>query len=153
MVRAAVAHYNLLIGGLRGADAAGFEATYYWDALDRELLDWLDAHTGDDETIEFANGAPINLKLLREWGKLHRDWTRGPYGQGRWYVLQRRSTFWQAGDRWLIEHESPVFSKTIRSPTAGIGPWRLDVPLIEVFSDDQRRRAVSEPYQPGSTRR
>ena len=58
------------------------------------------------------------------------------------YVIQRRPTFWQARDRWLIEHETPAFSKTIRSPRAGIGPWRLDVPLLTVFSNEQRRRAI-----------
>ncbi|HVA48936.1 MAG TPA: hypothetical protein VNH11_21395 [Pirellulales bacterium] len=131
-----LSYYNLLIGGLRGADAAGMEATYYWDALDGEVLAWLHAHTAADEKIEFSVPSHDNLALMRQWGTLRRGWRRGEPGEYRWRVIQRRPTFWSSRDRWLVEHETPAFSKTIRPPTWGIGPWRLDVPLIMVFSAD-----------------
>ncbi|HJT33097.1 MAG TPA: hypothetical protein VJ783_13730 [Pirellulales bacterium] len=146
-----LSYYSPIIGGLQGADAAGMEATYYWDALDAEVLDWLHEHTRDDETIEFASGSMENLTLMRRWGVLRRDVARrGTERHGvrspqscRWYVLQRRPTFWTPQDRWLVEHERPAFSKTIRPPSWGFGPWRLDVPLILVYSPEQRDRAAA----------
>jgi 4-amino-4-deoxy-L-arabinose transferase-like glycosyltransferase len=136
-----LSYYNLLIGGLRGADAAGMEATYYWDALDNEVLEWLHRNTAPGDKIDFAAGSTTNLELMRRWGLLKRGWRPNDPGEYRWRVVQRRPTFWSAADHWLIEHDEPAFAKTIRPPNWGVGPWRLDVPLIEVFSDEQFRSA------------
>lgn len=128
-----LSYYNLLIGGLRGADAAGMEATYYWDALDNEVLAWLHEHTAPDEKIEFSAGSTMNLELMEQWSILKRGWRPGDAGVYRWRVIQRRPTFWTDRDRRLVENETPAFKKTIRPPSWGVGPWRLDVPLIEIF--------------------
>lgn len=133
-----LSYYNLAIGGLRGADRLGMEATYYWDALDSDVLDWLHEHTSADEKIEFAAASPENLELLKRWGVLRRGWRPHDPGEFRWRVIQRRPTFWTAADRRLIEETAPTFSKTIRPASMGFGPWRLDVPLIYVF-----------PHEPG----
>ena len=113
------------------------EATYYWDALDREVLDWLHEHTADDEKIEFAAASPQNLELLERWGVLRRGWRPQDPGKFRWRVIQRRPTFWTAADRRLVEGTAPAFLKTIRPASMGFGPWRLDVPLIYVFAHEQ----------------
>lgn len=148
-----LSYYNLLIGGLRGADAAGMEATYYWDALDCDVLDWLHAHTEAHDKIDFAAPSFENLSLMRQAGILRRGWRPDEPGAYRWRVIQRRPTFWTSRDRWLVEHETPVFSKTIRPPDCGIGPWRLDVPLIVVYSFEQYRRAQTETLpQPSNVR-
>lgn len=128
-----LSYYNLLIGGLRGADASGMEATYYWDALDGDVLDWLHAHTAPGDKIDFAAAPEENLAILRRWGILKRDWRANQAGEYRWRVVQRRPTFWTPRDRELVERGSFAFRKTIRPPGWGIGAWRLDVPLIEIF--------------------
>lgn len=135
-----LSYYNLLIGGLPGATAAGMEPTYYWDGLDRCVLDWLHAHTGPGEKVEFAAGPWENLELMRAWGVLRCEYQPQSPGEFRWYVLQRRPSAWQPADRWLIEHARPAFAKTIRP--GGFGPWRLDVPLVEVYSYDRYLEAV-----------
>ena len=142
-----LSYYNLLIGGLRGADSAGMEATYYWDALDSEVLDWLHENTHDDEKVDFSRPSSENLALAQRLGVLRRGWMPEEPGEYRWYVIQRRQTFWMPGDRWLVEHETPAFVKTIRPPEWGFGPWRLDVPLIEVFSFEQHRRSEKRETQ------
>ena len=134
-----LSYYNLVIGGLRGADAAGMEATYYWDGLDAEVLDWLDEQTADDEKIAFASPAWENLQLLRQWGTLRRSCLPHEAGRHRWYVVQRRASLWSDADRRPVERERAAFRKTVRA--WGWGPWRLDVPIIEVFSYDQYLRA------------
>jgi hypothetical protein len=136
-----LSYYNLLIGGLPGATALGMEPTYYWDGLDRSVLDWLQAHTGPAEKVEFATGAWENLELMRAWGTLRCECQWEAPGEYRWYVIQRRPSAWQPADRWLIEHARPTFTKTIRPH--GFGPWRLDVPLVEVYSYQQYLEAVN----------
>ena len=48
--------------------AAGMEPTYYWDALDGEVLGWLESHTGGGEKVWFGSGSPENLALMRREG-------------------------------------------------------------------------------------
>jgi hypothetical protein len=135
-----LSYYNLLIGGLRGATALGMEPTYYWDGLDRTVLAWLEAHSGPEEKVDFATGAWENLELMRAWGTLPRDYRPEGPGEYRWYVVQCRPSAWQPADRWLVEHARPAFVKTIRA--GGLGPWRLDVPLVLVYSYGQYLEAV-----------
>jgi 4-amino-4-deoxy-L-arabinose transferase-like glycosyltransferase len=149
-----LSYYSLLIGGLPGATAAGMEPTYYWDALDRSVLDWLEANTGQHEKIYFGSGSAENLRLMRQWGRLGRgtQFDAQP-GQFRWYVMQHRPGPWPWWpiDPWLIEHCRPAYRQTIRPPALrgvlqGWGldvprPWRLDVPLVEVYHYQQYLRA------------
>jgi hypothetical protein len=128
-----LSYYNLLIGGLPGATAAGMEPTYYWDGLDRSVLDWLDQHTEGGDKVHFAAPSTENLHLMHVWGTLPVEFRSGAPGTYRWHVLQRRPSAWQPPDRWLIEHAEPAYRKVIRG--GGVGPWRLDtVPLVEVYS-------------------
>lgn len=126
-----LSYYNLLIGGLRGAAAAGMEPTYYWDALDGEVLGWLEAHTAGDEKVRFGSGSPENLALMRAWGMLGVEYRPDAPGRYAWYVIQRRPSACMPPDRWLLENARPVYRKTLRQ--SGWGPWRLDVPLIEIY--------------------
>jgi hypothetical protein len=131
-----LSYYNLLIGGLPGATAMGMEPTYYWDGLDRSVLDWLHRHTGPGEKIRFGAASVENLRLMRRWRVLRRNTEEDAPGEFRWYVLQHRPSGWQPPDRWLIDHaQPPAHRKTIHR--VGVGPWRLDVPLVEVY--DYRR--------------
>jgi hypothetical protein len=124
---------------LRGATALGMEPTYYWDGLDQSVLDWLLENTQENEKIYFAAGSEKNLELMRRWQVLPRETNVAAPGEFRWYVLQRRPSALKEVDLWLIEHCQPAFEKTIHP--GGVGPWRLDVPLIQVFSFQQYLQA------------
>jgi hypothetical protein len=142
-----LSYYNLLIGGLPGATALGMEPTYYWDGLDRSVRDWLAEHTGPGEKVYFAAAPPENLRLMRRWKMLGcaTQYDDSP-GSFRWYVLQDRPSGWQPADRRLIEEFRPAHVKTIRA--GGWGPWRLDVPLVEVYDCRQyveARQATTTP--------
>jgi len=142
-----LSYYNLAIGGLRGATAWGMEPTYYWDSLDRRALDWLHEHTADDEKIHFGAAPPENLALLAEWGELKRGYRLSDPGSYRWYVIQRRPSGYRDYDRWLLTHEEPTYRHTIRPSNCGAGAWRLDVPLLHVYTYEQyqeARRAMAE---------
>ena len=63
-----LSHYNVIAGGLRGANDKGMEAAYWWDGLDEDALGWLNDHTASDEAIAFSS--IYNVGRLKEWGKL-----------------------------------------------------------------------------------
>ncbi len=140
-----LSYYNLAIGGLRGATAAGMEPTYYWDGLDREVLDWLHAHTLPAEKIRFAAGPDENLELMRRWGLLGRGFRPSDPGAFHWYVLQHRPSAWSPADRRLFERGTPVMTRTIRP--GGVGPWKLDVPLVMVYPYGSRQQAAGSRQQ------
>lgn len=127
-----LSYYNLLIGGLRGATAVGMEPTYYWDALDQSVLDWLHEHTGPGDKIAIGACSPETLALMERWQLLRRATRQDAPGTFRWYVLQRRPSGFSPADRWLVDRVPPVHTKVIRSQ--GMGPWCLDVPLVDVYS-------------------
>jgi hypothetical protein len=168
-----LSYYNLLIGGLPGATALGMEPTYYWDGLDRSVLDWLHKHTTPDEKVLFgpvleekALSGPVpkervleekvqagpteNLRQMQKWGLFRRRFEFGDSGRYRWYVIQHRPSAWGPADAWLVEHAEPALRKTIRR--GGWGPWRLDVPLVDVYSYDQYLQACRQT-QAGSHER
>ena len=135
-----LSYYNLLIGGLPGATAAGMEPTYYWDALDASTLAWLDRHTAADAKVSFAAPSDENLRLLRRWGVFRFEHREEAPGAWQWYVLQRRPSAWTPADVWLIEHGRPALQKTIRAD--GWGPWRLATPLVEVYPYCEHQAAL-----------
>jgi hypothetical protein len=126
-----LSYYNRLIGGLRGAYAVGMEPTYYWDALDREALAWLDEHTAENEKVAFGSAPPRNLELLKRWGQLER--LPSDPGKIRWYVIQRRPSAWQPPDAWLIENATPALQRSL-----------FGVPLLDVYdyADFERAQAA-----------
>jgi hypothetical protein len=143
-----LSYYNVFIGGLRGATELGMEPTYYWDTLDRPVLDWLHAHTPENGKIRFAAPSWANLELMRRWGVLRRDYRDEAPGRFVWYVLQRRPSAASEADSWLIEHARPAYEKRL-------GPgWAEDVPLLWVYPHSQyleaekRTRSIGVVAQP-----
>ena len=131
-----LSHYNRLIGGLPGATAAGMEPTYYWDALDASVLDWLHAHTKPDEKVWFAAGSFENLVLMQRWGLLRREISTDRPGTYRWYVIQHRPSAWPPVDRRLFLDGEAAYSKRL-----------LGVPLVKVFAFEDYIEAVREQTQ------
>jgi hypothetical protein len=137
-----LSHYNLLAGGVRGAASIGMEPTYWWDALDDDVLGWLNQHTEGAETVAFS---PVyDLTPLREWRRLIPRDVNPQHETFKWYVLQNRPGMFSDVDGALVRRERPVFSKYVGRRRAGEKvPADLDVPLILVFSYEQYQRAAS----------
>ena len=126
-----LSYYNPLIGGLPGAVALGMEPTYYWDSFDREVIDWLNAHTTPDERVLLLAAPDDNLALLRQWGVVRFETDAKAPQRLRWVVVQHRPSGWQPAAQRLIESAHPVMTK--RLGRGGWGPWRLDVPLLTIY--------------------
>jgi hypothetical protein len=135
-----LSHYNMLAGGVRGASEKGMEPAYWWDALDNDVLRWLNQRTRADEAIAFS---PIaNVDVLRAWRRLLPKTVDPERQVFRWYVLQNRPGMFTRTDRILMRRETPAFVKYAgRRPARTSAPGDLNVPLISVFSYEQYRRA------------
>jgi hypothetical protein len=135
-----LSHYSLIAGGVRGAADKGMEPAYWWDALDNDVLKWLDERTGADEAIAFS--AVFNVGHLRDRGKLRAHTVDAETRRFKWYVLQNRPAMFTRTDRRLMDRERPAYIKYAGRRRSGEAvPHDLDVPLISVFSFDQYQRA------------
>jgi hypothetical protein len=135
-----LSHYSLLAGGLRGAANIGMEPAYWWDALDNDVLRWLNQRTDPHEGVAFSSIA--NMGQLHAWGRLRPRDVHPETDSFKWYVLQNRPGMFSRTDRMLMRGEQPVFVKYAGRRRAGAAvPSDLDVPLIAIFSFDQYQRA------------
>lgn len=116
-----LSYYNVLIGGLPGATRAGMEPTYWWDGLDRETLDWINANTPPGEAVRFSAFSRKTLQLYHEWGDLEPPVAR-PDEHYAYYVLQRRPSAEFPFDKEWIDEAEPVHVKRL-----------FGVPLIEIY--------------------
>jgi hypothetical protein len=135
-----LSHYSILAGGLRGAVNKGMEPTYWWDALDNDVLQWLNMRAGRDDALAFST--IYNLGPLRDWGRLRAKNVNPETTPFKWYVLQNRPALFSRTDRYLMAREQPAYVKYAGRRRSGQAvPRDLDVPLISVFSFEQYQRA------------
>jgi hypothetical protein len=135
-----LSHYSVLAGGLRGAAEKGMEPTYWWDALDNDVLEWLNQRASADEAVAFST--VFNLGELRSRGKLRAQTVGVETGRFKWYVLQNRPGMFTNTDRYLMRREKPAYVKYAGRRRRGeTVPHDLAVPLISVFTSDQYHRA------------
>jgi 4-amino-4-deoxy-L-arabinose transferase-like glycosyltransferase len=94
-----LSYYNLMVGGLPGAEQLGLEITYWGDAVDRVLLDRLarDAQPGATAALAptlFAQQGILTTTpaLVRREVILQDD---AAAAQAEWLVLSRRRAYWR----------------------------------------------------------
>jgi hypothetical protein len=108
-----LSYYNAAIGGLPGAERAGFELTYYWDTMAGPFFDWLrERDRAEPGRVELRFPNPlVNVIYLKEWGKIPKDVrVLGFDPTSRTdYVLQRRRGVYYPYDWWLERHGTPSF--------------------------------------------
>jgi hypothetical protein len=125
MMPVPLSYFSPVVGGLPGAARMGMEPTFYWDALQPEVLDWLNDHTPPGGKVRFSR-YPTSWLYLRQSGKLRPGILPTDPGDWAWYVLQNRPGQFRPEDRDLIAHARPakVFS-------------RRGVPLLWVFPEGE----------------
>jgi hypothetical protein len=137
MLPVPLSYYSPLIGGLPGATAIGMEPTFYWDALQPEILDWLNSHTSSDQKVMFSR-YPTSLLYLRQQHRLRVNILPTEPGVWAWYVVQNRPGDLRQIERDLIAH---------RHPAAVFRKW--GVPLLWVFPyrdvDAWEKRRLTPP--------
>ena len=110
--------YNAVIGGVQGASRKGFEPTYYWDALDAEVIAVLNANTRENEKICFTPAkSSLTLDMVREWDGLQPAFRPDAPGEYRWYVFQCRPSGLTRVDRILLRDFEPTYVKYVSQPS------------------------------------
>jgi hypothetical protein len=136
-----LSYYSPLVGGLPGAVRWGFEATYFWDSLTPDVLDWLNTHTDPNRSVLFRNNTS-SFDYLEQWGRLQRrHFKLGVAEPPQWIVMQNRPGIFREADDWLFAVGRPEFEKTL-----------FGVPLIRVYPFEQWRQANEAVRNKGSTK-
>ena len=131
-----LSYYNMIVGGLKGAERLGLEPTYWGDAVDRVLLDELANRGRPGETAALAPTlhhiqaiAATTDRLLANKITLV-DQSRA--FESDWIVAYRRSAYWPAPLAAYIKRRPAEFLRVRRGVwLAGIwrGPRRNAVDL------------------------
>ena len=94
-----LSYYNLMVGGLPGAERLGLELTYWNDAVDRVLLDGLADHVSPGETAALApslypgQGPLSTTRALLQKDVILQD--EQAASRSEWLVLSRRRAYWR----------------------------------------------------------
>ncbi|WP_165223949.1 glycosyltransferase family 39 protein [Aquisphaera insulae] len=94
-----LSYYNLLVGGLRGAEALGLELTYWGDAVDRVLLDRLAAEASPGAeaaiapTLYPSQGIATTTAALLRRKIILADEEAAT--RAEWVAVSRRRAYWK----------------------------------------------------------
>ncbi len=142
-----LSYYNLLVGGLPGAQRLGLELTYWGDAVDRGLLDELARRVDKGSVAALAptlypgQGVYTTTAPLARLDVVLQDDSAVP--RAEWLVVSRRRAYWSPELARLLEEGEPGRRVMVRS-RQGVwlsGLWRLP---------GNRTTASRDPRKPGS---
>jgi 4-amino-4-deoxy-L-arabinose transferase-like glycosyltransferase len=111
-----LSYYNLLVGGLPGAERLGLELTYWGDAVDRVLLNRLAADAAPDASAALAptlypnQGALTTTRSLLRRGILLRDELDA--SRSEWVVVSRRTAYWSTALRARLAGRAPIATRS-----------------------------------------
>ncbi len=116
-----LSYYNLLVGGLPGAERLGLELTYWGDAVDPVLLDELAQRAEDGDTSALAPTlAPSQGLVATSRSLVSREMAladQEAVGTSEWVVIYRRTAYWTPEVRSLVETQPPSARP---NPTGGL---------------------------------
>ncbi len=126
-----LSYYNLLVGGLPGAEQLGLELTYWGDAVDRVLLDRLAAAAAPNASAALVPTLYPGQGIRTTTRSLHRrriylqDEAAAPGAD--WVVVSRRTAYWSRELRDRLAHRHPFATRT-RQGVWLSGVWSFTPP-------------------------
>ncbi len=123
-----LSYYNLLVGGLPGAERLGLELTYWGDAVDARLLDRLADLVQPGETVALVptlypgQGTVTTTRRLLSRGVILRD---DPEAAASDWVLISRRTAYLSPEVLAFMRLEPPLAVTSRSGVWLAGIWRV----------------------------
>lgn len=149
-----LAYYNVLIGGPRGAKAAGMESTYFWDAANQDVLDWMNAKLPSKATVLiFPPPNVLTFGWEQRWGRLRKDLrflNLDPPDAARrlnlmfeddpcYLIFQMRQGLYEP----RRPGENDFFARLANSPALfELAPARVGVRLLAIFDQSQFRSVM-----------
>ena len=156
-----LAYYNALIGGPKGAKAAGMESTYFWDTATVELLDWMNQHLPARSTVLIS--PPPNVRTFaweQRFGRLRADLKflnlDAPHTTERMALMEqaapcfvlfqmRQGLYLRRG-----KNRDGLIARLASSPAHyELVPPQVGIRLVAIFDQkDFRRELMALPIQP-----
>jgi 4-amino-4-deoxy-L-arabinose transferase-like glycosyltransferase len=121
MMPVPLSYFSPVVGGLPGAASLGMEPTYFWDGLSDEAIDWLNANTPPDRSVQFAN-FPTSWLYLKRTGRLKAPLAPIDRKKPKWFVFQNRPGVFGPIERDLFDKGRPAFVVS-----------KLGVPLVLIY--------------------
>ncbi len=96
-----LSYYNLVVGGLPGAERLGLELTYWGDAIDRQLLDGLARRARPRQTAAVAptlhhlQATSLQTRALVDRSIALQE--EGAITSADWLLVYRRTAYWAPG--------------------------------------------------------
>jgi hypothetical protein len=154
-----LSYYNELIGGPKGAKAAGMESTYFWDAATSEVLGWMNDHLPNGSTVVIF--PPPNIHTFdweQRWGRLRPDLRFRNFetlnaaeigqlgGNQPWYLLfQMRQGLYMPRSK----GDDSFFARLAEAPALfDFAPRRVGVRLLAIFDTADFRRSLEQAGAP-----
>ena len=117
--------YSLLFGGLPGAERAGMETTYWEEAIDKDVIGFVNENAPTDARVALFPYPELAKRFHEDMGTFREDIVLvDPREDGTWTIeilVCRRGMFDHAARR-LYENERPLFERKL-----------MGVPLCQVY--------------------
>jgi len=107
-----LSYYNILTGGLLGAQRKGMELTYWGDAINNKVFEWVNTNASEGSTISFYPAGYRQVKFYSLLGYLRKD-LKGQdtiNEKADYIVLQMREGMFNEKCWELIKYGKEVFS-------------------------------------------
>jgi 4-amino-4-deoxy-L-arabinose transferase-like glycosyltransferase len=126
-----LSYFNVLIGGMKGAYDAGLETTYWGEAVNEDVLAYLNAQLPRGATVKTLALHTRIFDYLRQWGMLRKDLVFNPPPPYDYHVMLVRKGFFGRAEWYFFRHVMPekVFS-------------HQGVPLVVVYKTPPEMRVV-----------
>ncbi len=105
-----LSYYNMLVGGLKGAERRGFESTYWGDTATDELLSYLNANLPEDASISFFPAGCNVAGLYKFTGRLRADFRIVPCDEAQFLILNCRQGFFDEKLWEIYRNEIPLYA-------------------------------------------
>ena len=104
-----LSYYNELTGGLRGAARAGFEPTYWGDAMTPNFAASLNSALPTGARLSVIGYNPVNIEIFKGMKLLRGDIELVPYGREADFLLAfNRPGTWDPRTRYMFAHVPPA---------------------------------------------
>lgn len=104
-----LSYYNELTDGLRGAERAGFEPTYWGDAMTPKFAASLNRALPPGARLSVIGYNPVNIEIFKEMKLLRGDIALVPYGSEADFLLAfNRPGTWDPRTRYMFARVPPA---------------------------------------------
>jgi hypothetical protein len=117
-----LSYYNYLLGGITGAHNRGMESSYWCEAVNKQVWDYLNQNLPPNSKIQFDSFSDEVLQWYKDHGWIRKDLNVFPKENPDFYVLLCRQGFFGQQEWFLYNQVKPIQSFQLQG-----------VPLVNIY--------------------